>query len=86
MFHGTIMNRRKGPALFWEKEWGNINSANYDEKVSLISKDSSKSMLRKGISLYKIMPLLTGLIGLELTSSTNRFPLSSSPLTRQILI
>ena len=33
MLHGTIVNGRKGPALFWEKEWGNMNSANYDEKV-----------------------------------------------------
>ena len=33
MFHGMIVNGRKGPALFWEKGWGNMNSTNYDEKV-----------------------------------------------------
>ena len=33
MFHGSIVNRRKGPAVFWEKEWGNINSTKYDEHV-----------------------------------------------------
>ena len=32
------------------------------------------------------MPLLTGLIRPKSTSSADRFPLSSSPLTRQILI
>ena len=30
MFHGTIVGGRKGPAQFWEKEWGTMNSAKYD--------------------------------------------------------
>jgi hypothetical protein len=30
MFHGSIVGGRKGPGIFWEKEWGNINSASYD--------------------------------------------------------
>ena len=30
MFHGTIVGGKKGPAMFWKKEWGNINSASYD--------------------------------------------------------
>jgi hypothetical protein len=27
MFHGTIVGGRKGPGLFWEREWSTINSA-----------------------------------------------------------
>ena len=30
MFYGIIVNGRKGPAVFWEKEWGSINSTRYD--------------------------------------------------------
>jgi transposase len=33
MFHGCIVNRKKGPCLFWEKSWGTINSTKYDEKI-----------------------------------------------------
>jgi len=33
MFHGTIYQGRKGPAIFWEKEWGKINSDNYDQRI-----------------------------------------------------
>jgi len=30
MFHATIVNGQKGPATFWEKAWGSIDSAKYD--------------------------------------------------------
>ena len=30
MFHGTIYNGKKGPAQFWDKEWGTMNSERYD--------------------------------------------------------
>src|SRR5436190_2931024 len=30
MFHGSIVGGKKGPGIFWEKEWGNINSISYD--------------------------------------------------------
>jgi hypothetical protein len=30
MFHGTIINGTKGPAHFWEKEVGTMNSRKYD--------------------------------------------------------
>jgi DDE superfamily endonuclease len=33
MFHRTIVDGKKGPGIFWEKEWGTMNSANYDEVV-----------------------------------------------------
>jgi hypothetical protein len=33
MFWGSIVNRRKGPCRFWEKEWGNIDSAKYNEYI-----------------------------------------------------
>lgn len=33
MFHGSIVNGRKGPALFWEKEWGNMKSSTYDTHI-----------------------------------------------------
>ena len=33
MFHGTIVDGKKGPARFWEKEWGNINSTTYNKYI-----------------------------------------------------
>ena len=30
MFHGTIIKGEKGPACFWEKEFGTMNSTKYD--------------------------------------------------------
>ena len=33
MFHGTIINRKKGPVVFQEKEQGSINSEQYDEYI-----------------------------------------------------
>ena len=35
MFHGFIFKGRKGIGIFWEKEWGNINSASYNIYVLL---------------------------------------------------
>jgi hypothetical protein len=33
MFHGSICGGRKGPGTFWEKEWGTMNSAKYNEII-----------------------------------------------------
>jgi hypothetical protein len=33
MFHGTIIDGKKGPAVFWEKEWGIVNSERYDTYI-----------------------------------------------------
>jgi hypothetical protein len=33
MFHGTIVMGGKGPATFWEKEWGSIDSYKYDAVI-----------------------------------------------------
>jgi len=33
MFHGTIVDGHKGPAIFWEKEWGNMKSSTYDTYI-----------------------------------------------------
>jgi hypothetical protein len=33
MFHGTIVAGKKGPATFWEKEWGTMNSEKYDAVI-----------------------------------------------------
>lgn len=33
MFHGCIVNGTNGPAIFWEKEWGKINSTKYNEHI-----------------------------------------------------
>jgi hypothetical protein len=33
MFWGYIVNGKKGPSLFWEKEWGSINSTRYNERI-----------------------------------------------------
>jgi len=35
MFHRTIINGKKGPGIFWEKELGNINSTKYNEYILL---------------------------------------------------
>jgi len=32
-FHGIIINGRKDPARFWKKDWGNNNSATYNEYI-----------------------------------------------------
>jgi len=33
MFHGVICGGKKGPATFWEKEWGSMNSRKYNEVI-----------------------------------------------------
>ena len=33
MFWGSINGAVRGPSLFWEKEWGNINKDSYQEKI-----------------------------------------------------
>jgi len=33
MFHGTIIDEKKGPAQFWKKEWGDIKSTSYDKYI-----------------------------------------------------
>ena len=33
MFHGVIYQGKKGPACFWEKEWGSMDSIGYDERI-----------------------------------------------------
>jgi hypothetical protein len=35
MFHGTIVDGKKGPAVFWEKEWGTVNSERYNTYILL---------------------------------------------------
>jgi hypothetical protein len=29
LFHGSIVDRHKGPCCFWEKEWGTVNAEKY---------------------------------------------------------
>jgi hypothetical protein len=36
MFHSSIVEGKKGPGIFWEKEWGNINSTSYN--IHILSK------------------------------------------------
>ena len=33
MFHGTIVFGGKGPAVFWEKDWGSMDSYKYDAVI-----------------------------------------------------
>jgi transposase len=33
MFHGCIAGTRKGPGVFWEKDWGNVASASYNTHI-----------------------------------------------------
>jgi hypothetical protein len=33
MFHGVICGGKKGPATFWEKEWGSMDSKKYNEII-----------------------------------------------------
>ena len=36
MFWGSFHGDTKGPCLFWEKEWGSINSQSYCERIAPI--------------------------------------------------
>jgi hypothetical protein len=33
MFHKVICGGKKGPATFWEKEWGSMDSKKYNEVI-----------------------------------------------------
>jgi hypothetical protein len=33
MFYAVIVDGKKGPALFWEKDWGTMNSVKYDREI-----------------------------------------------------
>jgi transposase len=33
MFYGCVVGGKKGPGIFWEKEWGSINSERYDRYI-----------------------------------------------------
>ena len=33
MFHSTIVFGGKGPAVFWEKDWGSMDSYKYDAVI-----------------------------------------------------
>ena len=33
MFHGIIYNSKKGPAVFWEKEQGSMDSRKYNDVI-----------------------------------------------------
>lgn len=33
MFWGGFNSKKKGPYLFWEKEWGTINQQSYSERI-----------------------------------------------------
>jgi hypothetical protein len=33
MFHGVVYQGWKGPVVFWEKEWGTMNSAKYNNFI-----------------------------------------------------
>jgi hypothetical protein len=33
MFHGTIVFGGKGPTVFWENEWGSMDSEKYDVDI-----------------------------------------------------
>ena len=56
MFHGIIVNRRKGPAVFWEKEYGSVNSTKYDA-IILANIQAFLKEHQKDIFGCKIMPL-----------------------------
>jgi transposase len=36
MFWGCFSGSKKGPCLFWEKEWGTINKERYCERILLL--------------------------------------------------
>ena len=33
MFHGSIIEGKKGPYYFWEKQWGTMDSEKYDRFI-----------------------------------------------------
>jgi len=61
MFHGTIVDGKKGPGIFWEKELGSMNSKNYNEVVLLeIEKFFSLKIEEQDIFSCRTTPLLIG--------------------------
>jgi hypothetical protein len=48
MFHGTIIGGRKGPGIFWEKEWGSIDAEKYDEHVLALVEQFSREQEERG--------------------------------------
>lgn len=59
MFWASFANGKKGPCLFWEKEWGSINASSY--QVSSIYVLSTKLTFLSD----RIIPLIDGWIRLQ---------------------
>jgi len=76
----------KGPALFWEKEWGNINSTNYDEKVLSYIQRFLQEHAEEGYIFMQDNARSHRSYQTKINLLRREIPLSSSPLTRQILI
>jgi hypothetical protein len=57
MFHGTIIMGGKGPATFWEKDWGTMDSYKYDAVILNNIEAFYMPIPIKTLFRYKIMPL-----------------------------
>jgi len=48
MFWGSIVDGRKGPAIFWDKEWGKMKSSTYDIHILSMIEEFMHENLEKG--------------------------------------
>jgi hypothetical protein len=78
MFHGTIIDGKKGPAQFWEKEWGSMDSTKYDEYILSHIGEFLQEHAEEGYVLCRTMPLLIDLKKQKSTSYDGGFHISSS--------
>jgi hypothetical protein len=59
MFWGYIVYVKKGSSLFWEKEWGSINSTRYDERILSLMEQFFRDHPLASTASGKTMPPLT---------------------------
>jgi hypothetical protein len=55
MFWGSFSGIRKGPGLFWEKEWGTINSLQYQTYILPLVKNELTSLHEAGYTQVQFM-------------------------------
>lgn len=63
MFWGSFAGGKKGPCLFWEKEWGTINAASY--QISLRFFIRVRNVYSKILIYARIVPLIDGWVRLQ---------------------
>jgi DDE superfamily endonuclease len=71
MFHGTIIMGGKGPATFWEKDWGSMNSEKYD------------AIILNNIEIFLQVNLNQGFIWMQDNASCHRSKFTQESIRRR---